>query len=259
MKRTFNYTGRQKINRDRIYLQLDPEPGDEWRFTAQLDLEGLETSPTDRVFIDVYGTYAATEIDCGTVGDLKLPSRRRVTSIPNEGHRLGQVRVVDVNGTVGRIVAAATQVPIVEPDSPTDSLLPIQAQDIAPETWQLQLAPRPVLKYDRSIAEHDLKHHVTGGLFRGLVYPAVVRMIIQELQRKIEGGDLDPEETPEDGTDERIWWEWKVVAEAHAGRPVPDETDDLDWTEFTTAVVQRFSKDLNALGCFLDAAQTLED
>lgn len=257
MKATFNYTGRQKINQKQGHVAFELEPDDDgaWRLTVQLDLAHLRHAPepNDQIRIELYGTYDSVVIDAGTVEDPRLPTRRLLDRVPQEGQLYGRVKVVRRVDGSGLIVAIAERVRIVTADSTTDSLLPIQPKNIQPEVWRLEFDPDPVLLYDDSIRQAGLAHHVGDQLFKALVFPEAVRQILRELRRRGEEQSVDLDD-PED-----VWTGWHGWAERMAGRDAPEFVDEDSWRDFIAAAVEAFARDAKSLSCFVQVTDALED
>lgn len=255
MKATFNYTGRQKISQKQghVGIELEPDDGGTWRLTVNLDLSHLKPLPqgTDRIVVELYGTYDSIPIDAGTFEEPRLPKRRLIDNVPQEGQLHGRVKVVRDVDSSGLIVAIADRIRIVTADATTDSLLPIQPKNIAPEVWRLEFDEEPVLLYDDSIRQAGLAHHVSDRLFRSLVFPGVVRQILSETRIRGDQNDIDLDDVSDP------WALWTRWAERTAGRDAPAFSDEDAWQDFVNDAVAMFAGDSKSLQAFVQIADAM--
>jgi hypothetical protein len=96
--RRFNYTGRQRITRDRVHLAiLRGETCPE--LTAKVDLDGLDFAPTDRVVIEVHLQSVLERIEMGSAA-----APKSLVAIPLR-------RFTEIDGLRCRVKVIATEEP----------------------------------------------------------------------------------------------------------------------------------------------------
>ncbi|HWO42232.1 MAG TPA: hypothetical protein VNO43_10560 [Candidatus Eisenbacteria bacterium] len=227
MIRRFNYTGRKKIPRSSVRIQIHKE-GQRRRFEAELALGDLQLPKEARLYIEAYYRAAYQRFNFGTVGDPRSPSERWLDSIPI-GKPLFRVKVVVVMDGLSRIIAAADRI---VPDDTTlkedsrQSLLPVEYADLGDRVWALELdADWPCLLLNKRF-EGIREAARSGPEFLTLVYPEVFRAI---LARALQEGRFDPD------CDDDDWGTlWLRFACRELQRPRPPEGPDSqhnDWIE----------------------------
>lgn len=230
MIRTFNYTGRKKIERQHVRISLRPNRKP-LEFDAEMELGSYGFPPDADVVVEAYYKTAAAHMrfSFGRVADLAPPGDRRLTEIDGE-IVFFRVIVVDRSQGAPRIVGVAENLQPGEDQLSSGSrfnLLPVNFIDLGDEVWNLTLDPRPILEINQAIAGiRDLAHHP---LFFGCVYPEVVRRVLNAIAA--------------DGIDDDVQTQWKAMwlryAKALADAPDTVDPDEIrDWIE---EVVDRFS------------------
>jgi hypothetical protein len=184
MIRRFNYTGRKKIERSRVGISLRrPREGDVV-FDADLQLGGLDVPLEARVYVEAYYKASFMRFDFGTVANIVEPASRRLTDTGGGDVVFFRVRVVDLTGEHGRLLAEVDGVTPRQPDSvPANRrcLLYVNFKDLGEEVWRLEFDnPMPVLEVNDRI-ENIRDIVLTDRKFRSLVYPAAVREILQRI------------------------------------------------------------------------------
>ena len=248
MLRTFNYTGRHRITRDRISIDLwEPDPGP-YRCDVELNLSELPLDPNCRVYVEAYYRSSAYQrLDAGTVAELRPPSGVVLEAIPKIENVLFRIKVVDESDSAhGRIVAVADRVRpnSIGGDETTSrpSILWFEPEDLGDEMWRVSFEDEmPVLLVNNSgpVLEAEIKAIVQSDPgFRSLVMPAAARAVLQQLMlvERVAFDTADeewpglwyrfarelldedpPDPTDEDNVDERMKWIDAVVAEFARG------------------------------------------
>src|SRR4051812_1738595 len=87
VQRRLNSTGRKRITRDHISVQLAP-PLDTFSFpsaTAEVNLTDLELDPRASVVLEAYFRSSSMRFRCGTVDALSVPKAMILTDIDRGG------------------------------------------------------------------------------------------------------------------------------------------------------------------------------
>lgn len=197
MIRKFNYTGRKRIPRSRVAIEIMGKNGPT-SFEASIDLTGLNLPKSADVFVEAYRRSFFKRFYFGTVSRLRPPTDRSLADLDPRALAMFRVKVVEAAGK-GRILAVADKIiPRRAEDEPANKicLLPVDFVDLGQSIWRLDVeGDWPSLQLNiqidniREIARSDTH-------FLSLVYPEVVRQILHKIV--VEEDHTDPETDPED-------------------------------------------------------------
>jgi hypothetical protein len=226
LQRRLNSTGRKRITRDRVIIELTP-PLDTFSFpsaTARIDLSGLDLDAAARVVLEAYFRSSSMRFPCGTVGSTTIPGRLVLTDIDRGGAIQFRLLVIAADGS-GRILASAEGLkPLQKSDTPDrQPLLPLRETDIGEELWRVDLDDRngPWLVINSRVPGLAAKLR-SDLLIQGLILPHALREVLRHLPSEGEGeedhdwGDdwrkfleqLDVAVEPDDSTDEESLYQW---------------------------------------------------
>jgi hypothetical protein len=181
MIRKFNYTGRKKIPRARVRVDLLRDADGQRCFDIALALDEMALPANAHIYVEAYHRTAYQRFDCGTVADLRIPQDRRLLRFSETQRPLFRVKVVDRSSGVGRILAAVDKVRTQSVDDlPADgqSLLFVEYDDLGNAIWRLDLdGDWPVLRLNRNADDIGLMAS-SDKRFLPLVYPEVFRQIL---------------------------------------------------------------------------------
>ena len=249
MRRRFNYTGRQKIKHSEARIAIvQPDEGPA-SFDAALNLGRLKLPAAAPIWIEAYYRTQFMRFPFGTVGRSVPPTDRRLRDFPNTEAIHFRVKVVDPNEP-RRLLAEADQIPAANPDDVLDQricLLHIKPDDLGQEVWQLQLSEgMPMLLYNNTLP--GAKELVRSDpRFHALVYPMIVRQVLQEILIDLRYGERDD-------LDQEDWRnQWLNFAALHGLDAPPDEEGDQETTQrkqWIEQAVQAFCKRSDCLKRF---------
>lgn len=181
MIRKFNYTGRKKIKRSAVRVDLVQDSAGRRCVHAQLQLTDMALPANAHVYVEAYQRTAYQRFDYGTVGGLKPPADPRLSHFSDSATPLFRVKIVDRGGVHGRILAAVDKIRPESVDSlPSGShcLLYVEYHDLGGCVWQLDLeGDWPVLKLNRAAEEINMVAS-SDRRFLPLVYPEVLRQVL---------------------------------------------------------------------------------
>ena len=84
MIRKFNYTGRKKIKRSNVSIDLLRDGNQHRVFNLNLDLDDLELPSNAHVYIEAYHRSGYQRFDFGTVSERKVPSDRSYSTFSSK-------------------------------------------------------------------------------------------------------------------------------------------------------------------------------
>lgn len=250
MRRRYNYTGRQKIKHSEARIAITPPGGGTASFDVALNLSRLQLPAHAPIWIEAYYHTQFMRFAFGTVGHLQPPTDRRLRDFPNTEAIHFRVKVVDP-AEPRRLLAEADQIPLASPDDVLDQrvcLLHIKPDDLGHEVWKLELSDgMPMLLYNNTLS--GAKELVRSDpRFHALVYPMIVRQVLQEIL-------LDQRYGEADSSDADDWRnQWVKFMEKHGVGTPPEEEGDTtrereDWID---QAVQAFCRRSECLKRFVD-------
>lgn len=219
MIRRFNYTDRQKIPRQNIRLAWIDDGNGTLRFSCDLNLE-LERllDPAGRIFVEAYSGPVIMRFPFGTVEHPEHPADTSLADFPPGLKPLFRIKVVDP-AEEKRLLAVADAVTPLAPDeidSGRRSILPVETVALGHRVWNLRIESNTFfLQLNSSIRKpRDINLIATDPDFVALVYPAVIRQILEHLL-------LGPEKVSVGENHE-----WLIFASQLANRAAPTRNED---------------------------------
>lgn len=202
MIRNFNYTGRRKIHRAQVAIQLVRQSEGEVPAFNLTKLE-LEDMPADAsVFVEAYHKTSFMRFPYGTVASQKIPANRSLKEIQSPDMVSFRVKVVDETGRHGRLLATVDGI---SPRAADESgavrlgLMDVRYEDLGQEIWQMDFeGERPAIVINKNLDKVDIAYIVRNdSQFFSLVYPAAIHQILEYIVLEREDMadiDGDPEE-----------------------------------------------------------------
>ena len=184
MIRKFNYTGRKKIRRSDVSIDVLRDGEGQRFFNISLHLAEMALPANARVYVEAYHRSGYQRFDFGTAQTMKIPADRRLNGISESATPLFRVKVVDKTAAQGRILASVDKIrPASVDHQPADSraLLFVEYDELGQRIWQLDLdGDWPVLKLNQDVEEIGLIAS-SDNRFAALVYPEVFRQILTRI------------------------------------------------------------------------------
>jgi hypothetical protein len=194
MIRKINFTGRKKIKRSSVRVDILRNSQALRVFTIHMDLSEMGLDAEARVYVEAYHRTGYQRYDFGTVGKRQNPMDRRLSRFSDSILPLFRVKVVDRRSSHGRILAALDKIrPESVDNEPAGShaLLFVEYDDLGSNIWQLDLeGDWPVLKLNQKVDEISLVAAADPG-FLALVYPEVFRQVLTRIL--VEEAHADPD------------------------------------------------------------------
>jgi hypothetical protein len=194
MIRKINFTGRKKIRRTNVRVDILRDAEGRRFFNLRLNLSDLKLPSNAHIYAEAYHRTGYQRYGFGSLSNPKSPEDRRLTRFSDSIIPLFRIKVVDRTSAHGRILAALDKIRPENVDSrPAGShaLLFVEYDDLGNKIWQLDLdGDWPVLKLNQKVHEISLVASSDQRFF-ALVYPEVFRQILKRIV--IEDEHTDPD------------------------------------------------------------------
>lgn len=220
MIKRVNFTGRRKIPRDRVYIEVydgNPRP-----FAATIDLDRIQLLPHAAVFLEATcaGSPAIQRYRFGEVGHIRPKDDCLLTGLEAE-NVFFTLKIVDHTDRFGRLVGIADSIRPQRGGKQTSAgkrgILGIEPKDLGQRVWELDFEGPQVILYVNSNVP-GMMEQVRDPVFYAAAYPEVVRQVLQEAIDE----DVDIEE------DEDRWphlW-LRFGKSTHPAKQMPPKRDD---------------------------------
>jgi hypothetical protein len=262
MIRRFNYTDRQKIPRDQVRLAWIVNGSGPLKFQGTVDLT-LERplDPAALVFVEAYSGPVVMRFPFGTVEHPEHPADTTLLDFPPGLKPLFRVKVV-VPDSDRRLLAWADAVTPLAPEEIESgrSILPVETLDLGPLVWRLRIESNQFrLQLNSAIHEpRDITALAREPDFIALVYPAVIRQILEHLLLGPERDSVDADH------------DWVVFAAQLTGKPTPardenatDSDDDGAFAdeveEWVEEAIAGFCQQQHAVEGFVQSKKEAEE
>jgi hypothetical protein len=237
MIKRVNFTGRRRIPRDRVQIEIaaGPPPA----VSAMFHLADLDFPESAAVVLEAMcaGSPVVERIECGEVGRLRLPRNRRLDRIGGR-QVFFTLKVVDRSERYGRILGLAENV------RPTggkrdgrrlEGILPIEVVQLGQQIWRLEFREHHVfLLLNGDVPDIATRVRSDPALY-ALIFPEVLRHVLG--RALAEGGDL------EDEHDDRwpaVWLRFARGLHVDGDRPPVGQERRDEWEDWIEDVVQAF-------------------
>ncbi len=241
MKRRFNYTGRGRIPREKVVINLSKKDKEIESFKATIGIDDLKLPPQAKVYVEAYHKTELKRFDFGTVGQIMPPVDMGLSSLEYRENLKFRVLIVDESGKHGRIIADADKIKA-DADTNKKAILPIEFRDLGQQIWQVDYADDecPILLVNKNIPniENIAKSEPS---FIMYVYPAVIREILSHMIF-VEGVD-SVDEPSEDWHNDWLDFANRVLLVEEMPSSLDPEGDDFDDSEaisWINRVVEEF-------------------
>lgn len=229
MKRTFNYTGRKRIEHSDISVTLKEVP-EGWSFDADLRLEEYSFPWNAEVWVEAHRQNLWMQFPWGTISALRPPENRQLSEFVIPDGVLFRVRVVQPAGPEHhKLLGEADGVTFITLEDGNARVRPLLQTVGAPLghlSWRLDFETDPPQLLVNEALLRNWRDVAKSREFTCLVYPEVLRQLLAR-------GLLDGEYSE---GDEDCWVsKWVAFSTGVLGMPSPpsDDTEEelREWIE----------------------------
>jgi len=236
MKRTFNYTGRRRIERDSVLITVHEDNG-RWGFYAGLRLADYRFPHNAEIWLEAHRQNLWMQFPWGTISNIVPCPNRFLDDFDVPDGLLFRVRVVQPQGTEHhKLLGEADGIPFIKLGEALDKRRPLLVpcpDNLGELLWKLNFKtdPDPPELSINKDALPTWKDLARSPYFISLVYPEVLRQLLTKI--------LDSDWTEEDEDDS---WraDWMNFAKSlGASWPPPKKDDDEQvetWVDETVAL-----------------------
>ncbi len=212
-----NHTGRKRLTSADVTLALHNEAFPLAFEITRLSLDRHKLPEDALVRLEAYQRTIYARFSLGTVGRIALPGKESLHqfSIP-DGIRF-RVKVTAANGTEkGKLLAAGSGIAPIWLDGGQESLLPVRPDNtLGQEVYRLSFDDGIVLLVNDKIVQwRELSRDPA---FMALVYPTVLRLILNRILLSQEGFEED--------SDEEWANDWIAFAKSHLKMSAPPRVE----------------------------------
>jgi len=244
-----NFTGRKKIARSSVQVVI--RDGVPPRFDARISLGAYRLPSDAHVCVEAYRQTSWMRFPFGTVGALKEPADRRLLEFEDADGVLFRLKVISSREAAGRLVAQADRIPPrtdIDRSGQTESLLKVRSVDLGQEVWRFEMddGACPRLLLNKALGDKNL---VCGSpVFRALVIPQVLRLVLLRLFVE----ESSPEEADEGTAETREHWR-RLVSRVPGVPSLPDDEDSERARTWVDEVIAAFCRSHRSLDQFCSA------
>lgn len=252
MIRRLNYTGRVKIRREDVLVQVSSSE-DGVSISANLTLADYDFPADASVSLEAYRQTTWMRFPYGTVGDIQAPplEKRRLAEFEAPDGVLFRLKITQA-GAKPILLGVADRIPAGSPSDEADRepLLPVFPSQLGDEIWQLDTSDEPRLLVNKS-AVSDWRQLAISPIFVALVYPEALRQILHYILISEQHRDVDDE------FDWRSKWLRFSTLLPGVDRELPDKDNEESTRQWIADAVSAFSKKLTLAHKFADAWQPM--
>lgn len=254
MIRKFNYTGRVKLKRTDVPMQILGS-GPVKKFAARFNLGEYHLPGEAKVFVEAYETVNYMRFPFGTVNQITSPPNEELllTEFPGSDAVRFRVKIVDATAKHGRLLASIDGILPASPEENDQSkspLLPVRSKDLGQQVWVIEYPEStedlPVLCIHKEAG--DARTIAQQTFFKSLVLLGILREILTRILL------LDGYRELDDESDWRSRW-LRFGQKLIAGAEPPSDDEDEDTRKWIEDVVVMFSASQKCLANFVEFQQ----
>lgn len=233
MQRTYNYTGRRKIESNEVQFSFSDE-NKKLSFDVKFNFD-VGHYPGDAViYVEAYSKETRQRYSFGKISSISPPSNREISQVDLSGNVLFRILIVDESGSHGMLLASGDRFSAhTDQDKNKSSILTIVQRSLGELPWRVDIGSgshgEPELIINKLIP-NGIEKLRSNSLFQALILPAALKQILTHYIWN------------QDAEDQDMFEKWMGFAELYADeRPQgEDPTEISDWID---EVVSKHSHD----------------
>ena len=250
--RRINHTGRAKIRREDVEIQIDEKGPRKSGFSAKIKLTDYSLADDANVYVEAYAPSICQRFSFGQIGNFHPPKNLTLSEFDSTENVKFRIKVVSTAGGNKHILAEADQLfsNRGEDGNGTRPLLPVDcSSDLGSEVFRLQglnESDSPVLLINAAVG--DWKSVSTNPMFIALAFPSIIRQVLCSIIMRDKHTDID---------DTEDWRSlWLRFALAFPGVPeLPDPENDQATEDWIELAVESFAQHHDLLSLFQSSWQ----
>ena len=247
MRRRFNYTNRQRINRSDLAFTIVEEEDGTPRFYAGIDLKNYVFPSDASVWVEAYDRNALMRFPFGSVAEPKSEKSTMLTDFIGTDSYYFRVKVVD-KFHKSRLIGVADSVSPVrrDEDETAKSLLRVTTRDLDSIPWKLeyQVADHPLLVINSRIDTGTYLAR-SNHFFQALVLPAILEQILYRIL--LEDKYFPAAEPDDDDMWKEGWLEFAGHLPGNSLLPVDKDIPPEDCEKWIVNACDGFCREINAI------------
>lgn len=237
--KTFNYTGRKKIERKDIGIETFFENGKICFRLFDLKLEEYDFPKNSKLFLEAYKRTTMMSFSLGTIENpIHVPDNNDLSEFHDPSDILFRIKVIEQDDSallLGRGEEIRARVEDRNEEGAGTSLLPIMSEDLGEEVWKLDFTDKPVLLINNKLS----KGEAHGDIFVSVVLPQAFQQILMYLFF------VDQSEYNSDYADDSWQYLWYTFARKLVDDtlpPAPENNNSEEIMEWIGSAVASFSE-----------------
>jgi len=225
MQRTFNYTGRSKVEKKQALFSFSERNVGAPEFNVVFNFGASDFPENAAVYVEAYHKETRQRFAFGTIGNIQTPVNRCLDQIDLTGPTLFRVLIVDESGRHGMILASGKQFRTDTGDDEENraSILTVRQYPMGQVPWRVYIEPgaAPELHLNSQI-DNAIDKVKSDPEFQALILPAVLREVLAYYLWNDEDAD---------GNEHCARWMAFASLFAEQNPDPNDPTDSLQWIE----------------------------
>jgi len=182
--RSFNYSGRKRINREHVQIRINGGNGRPVNFDADLKLEKYKFPDDALVFIEAYRQTLFMRFSFGEIGNIQIPRDRVLSFFDSPEHIRFRLRITRQDDKSGLLLGEADHIRPVEDDEEKKKripLLPVRPDsELGDQIFKVSFeGDMPFLLINSAV--DDWRSLSRDPRFMALVYPEAFRFILTKI------------------------------------------------------------------------------
>lgn len=179
--RRLNYTGRVRIRRSLVSINVERHDDRSPRFSPGWDLSEYEFPPNALIVIEAQAHWTVMRFPFGTIAEPRMSGVIDLIEFDTTDGLLFRLKVIGIDGQAGLILGEADGIRPADTQDRTEgqSFLAVLPTDLGDVTWRLSLeGSEPILLVNQRLG--DWRSFMRRAEVRALVVPEVYRQMLHE-------------------------------------------------------------------------------